>query len=177
MEDIMGISKVILNATIAFFFLFIIAKIMGKKQIAQLDFIDYIIAISLGSIAGEMAFETEIPFYYFLIGMAVFAALDIILSLVGRKFNFLKKIVIGSPVILIDKGKLLYQNIKKTKLSINEFLSLCREQGYFDITNIAYCILETSGKISILPIGEAMPVVAKDLNINLPPSSLSTDVI
>ncbi len=173
----MEIGKVILNSTMAFFFLFIIAKIMGKKQIAQLDFIDYIIGISLGSIAAQMAFDTELPFYYFLIAMAMFALLDIILSLLGRKAMFLKKIVVGRPVALIEEGKLIYKNIQKTKLSINEFLSLCREAGYFDISDIAYCFFETSGKLSVLPKSEAMPIVAKDLNIKLPESSLSTELI
>lgn len=173
----MDIYKILLNSTIAFFFLFIIAKIMGKKQIAQLDFIDYIIGISLGSIAASMAFDTQMPFYYYLIAMAVFAILEISMSLIGRKATFLKKIVVGSPIMLIDNGKLVYENIVKSKLSINEFLSLCRDKGYFNINDIAYCVFETSGKISVLPKSGFMPVVAKDIKITLPDSSLSSDLI
>ncbi len=173
----MEIGKVVLNAVISFFFLFLIAKIMGKKQIAQLDFIDYIIGISLGSIAAQMSFDTEIPFYYFLIAMTVFTLLEIAMSLIGRKSAFLKNVIVGKPVILVQDGKLLYKNIKKTKLTINEFLSLCREKDYFDISDIAYCIFETSGKISILPKSGATPVVANNLDIKLPPATLSAEVI
>ncbi|NCA68337.1 MAG: DUF421 domain-containing protein [Clostridia bacterium] len=173
----MEIGKVIFNSVISFFFLFIIAKIMGKKQIAQLDFIDYIIGISLGSIAAQMSFDTEIPFYYFLIAMAVFALLEIGVSLIGRKSMFLKNVIIGKPVILVEDGKLLYKNIKKTKLTINEFLSLCREKDYFNINDIAYCIFETSGKISVLPKSGATPVVAENLDIKLPEATLSSDLI
>ncbi len=173
----MEIGKVVLNATISFFFLFIIAKIMGKKQIAQLDFIDYIIGISLGSIAAQMSFDTEIPMYYFLIAMSIFALLEIFVSLIGRKSSILKNVIVGKPVFLVQDGKLLYKNIKKTKLTINEFLSLCREKNYFDINDIAYCIFETSGKISVLPKSGATPVVAENINIKLPPATLSSDVI
>lgn len=173
----MDIFKVIINSVVAFIFLFIVAKVMGKKQIAQLDFIDYIIGISLGSIAAQMAYDTEIPYYYFLIAMAIFTILDMAMTLLGRKATFFKKIIVGSPVIFIKDGKLMYQNIKKTKLTINEFLSLCREQGYFNINDIAYCFFETSGKLSVLPKSEVMPVVAKDLNVKLSKSSLTYDVI
>lgn len=173
----MEIGKLILNATISFFFLFIIAKIMGKKQIAQLDFIDYIIGISLGSIAAQMSFDTEIPFYYFLIAMSVFAFLEIALSLIGRKSTLLKNVIFGTPTIIVEDGKLIYKNLKKTKLTINEFLSLCREKSYFDISDIAYCIFETSGKISVLPKSGSTPVVAENLNIKLPAASLSSDVV
>ena len=79
---------VLINSVVSFLFLFIISKILGKKQIAQLEFIDYAVGISLGSIAAEMSINSEIPFYYFLIAMAIFMALALIIDIVGRKSTF-----------------------------------------------------------------------------------------
>ena len=158
--------------------MFLIAKVLGKKQIAQLDFLDYIIGISLGSIAADMAFDIERPIWYYLVGMACFALLDLLCSLLGRNNNFFKRIFVGKPLILMADGRLDYGNLKKSKLSLNEFLSLCREKGYFDLDDIAYCIFETSGKLSILPREGAAPATARELGVApCGKASLSKDVI
>lgn len=146
-----ALYKLLIYSVVGFAFLFVIAKILGKKQIAQLDFLDYTIGISLGSIAADMAFDIERPIWHFLVGMAVFAVLDLMCSVLGRKNNFFKRIFVGKPLILMENGRLNYRNLNKSKLSLNEFLSLCREKGYFDLDDIAYCIFETSGKLSVLP--------------------------
>ena len=154
--------QLLIYGAVAFAFMFVIAKILGKKQIAQLDFLDYIIGISLGSIAAEMAFDTTRPIWYYLVGMALFAALDLLFSLLGRKSNFFKKIFVGRPLILVADGKLQYRNVQRSKLSLNEFLAMLRAQGYFDLDEVAYCILETSGNLSVLP-KEAGGALSKDV--------------
>ena len=157
------VAKLLLYSTAGFAFLFVIAKVLGKKQIAQLDFLDYIIGISLGSIAADMAFDIERPIWYYLVGMAVFALLDLVCSLLGRKNNFFKRIFVGKPLILIEDGRLNYKKLTRSKLSLNEFLSLCREKGYFNLDDVAYCIFETSGKLSILPKQYAATATAQDV--------------
>lgn len=170
--------KLLLYSSVGFVFLFVIAKILGKKQIAQLDFLDYIIGISLGSIAADMAFDIERPIWYYLVGMAVFALLDLLMSVLGRKNNFFKRIVVGKPLILMENGRLNYRNLNKSKLSINEFLSLCREKGYFDLDTIAYCIFETSGKLAVLPKEGQQPATAANVGVPAgPPAALSKDVV
>ncbi|MEG1499774.1 MAG: hypothetical protein RR400_01730, partial [Clostridia bacterium] len=86
------IWQVIINTSISFISLFIISKLMGKKQIAQLEFVDYVIGISIGSIAAQMTVDLETPVYYFIIGMALFFVFDLIITFLGRKTLFLKKI-------------------------------------------------------------------------------------
>ena len=145
------VYQLLIYGAVAFAFMFVIAKILGKKQIAQLDFLDYIIGISLGSIAAEMAFDTTRPIWYYLVGMALFAMLDLLFSLLGRKSNFFKRIVVGRPLILVAEGRLQYSNVQRSKLSLNEFLAMLRSKGYFDLDQVAYCMLETSGNLSVLP--------------------------
>ncbi len=155
---------VLINSVVSFIFLFIISKILGKKQIAQLEFIDYAVGISLGSIAAEMAINSEVPFYYFLIAMAIFMLLALLVDIVGRKCTFFKRLMKGKPITVIYEGKIDYAELKKSKIDVNYLLSMLREKGFFDIEDVAYAIFETSGELSVLPKGNQRPVVAEDLN-------------
>ena len=150
---------------------------MGKKQIAQLSFSDYVIGISLGSIAAEMATDPERPFYHFFLAMLIYLVLDLTLTLVARKGTFLKKLIRGRPLILIEKGKINYHNLMRSKLDINDLLALCRAKGFFDLREVSYCIFETSGDVSILPAANAQPARSVDLGVTPPPPDLSKDVV
>lgn len=154
---------VLINSIISFLFLYVISKILGKKQIAQLEFIDYAVGISLGSIATEMATDSEIPFYYYLIAMAIFFFLAIFVAILGRKSCFLKRLLKGKPSMLIYEGRINYPQLNKCKIDINDLLSMLREKGYFDVTTVAYAVFEPSGKLSVLPTGNQSPVVLDDL--------------
>lgn len=153
--------------------LFIIAKLLGRRQVAQLDFVDYIIGISIGSIAAEMATDvSDKPLYYYLITIFIYFLFDLLLNYLGRKTPLLKHFLKGRPLTIIYEGKIDYKNLKKSKLSINDVISLAREQGYFDILDISYAVLENSGKLSIMPKGEKRPTVAEDLKIKSEPANL-----
>lgn len=150
---------------VAVIVLFIIAKLLGKKQIAQLDFIDYVIGISIGSIAAEMATDTtDTPIWFYLIAMAIFFIFDIAITLLGRTFPSFKHFFKGKPMTIIYDGQIDYKVLKKSKLDVNDVISLCREQGYFDLSKIAFAIFETSGKLSVMPVGEQTPTVLKDID-------------
>ena len=165
MGDLFGIKSiywVLINSAVAFVYLFIISKLLGKKQIAQLEFIDYTVGISLGSIAAEMATNSEVPFYYFLIAMTIFLLLALFVAIIGRKCTFLKRVLKGKPVTLIYDGKINYEQLKKSKIDVNDLLSMLREKGYFDIADVAYAVFETSGELSVLPTGAQKPLVMQD---------------
>lgn len=177
MFGIPDIYWILINSFISFIFLFIISKLLGKKQIAQLEFIDYAVGISLGSIAAEWAFATDEPFYYFAIAMATYFLFALLTAIIGRKNTFLKRLFKGKPVTLIYEGKIIYKNLNRCKIDINDLLSMLREKGYFDITDVAYAIFETSGQLSILPKGSKRPVVIEDIdNKKTTPANL-TDVL
>ncbi len=155
---------VLINAVVSFAYLFIISKILGKKQIAQLEFIDYAVGISLGSIAAEMSTDAETPFYYYLIAMTIFFVLALLVAVVGRKSTVLKRILKGKPATLIYEGKIDYSQLKKCNIDVNDLLSMLREKNYFDINDVAYAIFEPSGKLSVLPKGNQKPVVIEDVD-------------
>ena len=165
MFGIASIYWVLIDSCIAFVYLFIISKLLGKKQIAQLEFIDYTIGISLGSIAAEMATNTETPFWYFLIAMTIFFVFAFAISLIGRKSPLLKKIIKGKPATLIYDGKIDYKQLKKTKIDVNDLLSMLREKNYFDISDVAYAVFEPSGELSVMPVGAQKPPLMRDVGL------------
>lgn len=160
------IYKLLIFSFASVAYLFIISKLMGKKQIAQLEFVDYVMGISIGSISAEMATDVgETPFYYYLIGMTVFFLFDLLVSFLGRKGPALKHFFKGHPETIIYKGQFVYKALKKSKLDINEVLALCREKGYFNICDVEFAVFETSGNLSIMPKAEQKPLVVEDMGI------------
>lgn len=162
MQDV---YKVLIFSVVAYLYLLIIAKLLGKKQIAQLSFIDYIIGISIGSTAAQMSVETEQPIYHYLIAMTVFFLLALIIAYVSHKSASLKRFLNGKPAILINEGKIQYENMKKTRMTVDELTGMARAKNYFDLNDVAFAILETSGDLSILPKSHAKPPTVKDLGI------------
>lgn len=158
------IIKVLLFAALSYVTLFVISKLLGKKQIAELDFIDYVTGISIGSIAAEMATETDTPFYYYLIAMGIFFLFDLLVTLLGRKANFFKRFLRGVPLVLISQGEVDFRTLKMSKIDFYDLVGLAREQGYFDLEDIEYAIFETNGQLSILPADAARPLKREDFS-------------
>lgn len=160
------IVKLLIFSFVSVAYLFLISKFMGKKQIAQLEFVDYVMGISIGSISAEMATDVgETPFYYYLIGMTVFFLFDLLVSFLGRKGPALKHFFKGRPETIIYKGEIMYKALRKSKLDLNDVLSMCREKGFFDLNDVEFAIFETSGTLSVLPKGGQKPIVVEDMGL------------
>lgn len=172
----MEIIKVILTALLSVASLFIITKIMGHKQVAQLDFFDYVSGITIGSIGAELATELEKP-YKPLIALAIYGLASLLLNLLAHKIPRTRKYINGTPTILMNDGKLYRKNLKKAKLDLSEFMLLCREQGYFDLDEIQTAIFEHNGKLSILPKAANRPATPDDLKITAKATHVGVEVI
>jgi uncharacterized membrane protein YcaP (DUF421 family) len=149
---------------------------MGHKQVAQLDFFDYVSGITIGSIGAELATELEKP-YKPLIALAVYGLVSLILNLLAHKFARTRKYINGTPTILMNDGKLYRKNLKQAKLDLSEFMLLCREQGYFDLDEIQTAIFEHNGKLSILPKAANRPATPDDLEITPKATHIGVEVI
>ena len=172
----MEIIKVILASFLSVVALFVIAKIMGHKQMSQLDFFGYISGITIGSIAAELATELEEPLKP-LLAMAVYGLTAVLLTRVARLFPRSRKYIDGSPSILIDNGKLYRENMRKAKLELSEFMVMCREQGYFSLSDIQTAVFEFNGKLSILPVSGKRPATPEDLELSPAQEHIQTEVI
>ena len=172
----MDILKLLLTALLSAGVLFVIAKILGHKQMVQLDFFDYITGITIGSIAAEMATELEEPWKP-LAAMVVYGGVSVALSLITSKCPRSRKFINGAPTILLDSGTLYRENFKKAKLDLSEFMVLCRQAGYFDLNQIQTAVFEYNGTLSVLPVSAQRPVTPEDLDLSPTPAHLSTELI
>ena len=172
----MDIIQVILTALLSVTALFIITKIMGHKQVAQLDFFDYVSGITIGSIGAELATELEKP-YQPLIALVIYGLVSLVLNILAHKLPRTRKYINGTPTILMNENKIYRQNLKRAKLDLSEFMLLCREQGYFDLDEIQTAVFEHNGKLSILPKAANRPATPEDLKISPKKTSIGVEVI
>ncbi|MBQ2767525.1 MAG: DUF421 domain-containing protein [Clostridia bacterium] len=172
----MDIINLTLTAILSVAALFIIAKLMGHKQVAQLDFFDYISGITIGSIAAELATDLEAP-WKSLVALCIYGIASVLLGQLTHKFPRMRKYINGTPTILMNGGKLYRKNLKQAKLDLSEFLLLCREQGYFDLDEIETAIFEHNGKLSVLPKSPNRPLTPSDMHITVKEAHIGTEVI
>ena len=173
----MEVLKVIFASLFSAAILFLIAKLIGHKQVAQLEFFDYITGITIGSIAAELATTLDDPWWKPTIAMIVFGLVTVVLSIVTRKFPKSRKFVNGTPTIVMNDGKLYRENMKKAKLELSEFLLLCRQAGYFNLNDIQTAVFEYNGMLSILPVSAKRPLNPEDMKMVIKSEHIGTEII
>ena len=172
----MDFISILGTAVLSVVSLFIITKIMGHKQVGQLDFFDYVSGITIGSIGAEMATEIEAPWKP-LVALIIWGLASLGLNFLTRVLPKTRKYINGTPTVIIDNGVIYKQNMKAARLDLSELLLLCREAGYFDLDDIKTAIFEYNGKLSVLPRSEKAPLTASDMNIKTEPAHIGTEVI
>lgn len=157
--------------------LFLVTKLIGKKQVSELNLFDYVISISIGNFAAEMTMNLDSQVLNGFIAVVTFGIIATIVSIGTMKSIKLRRFFMGVPTIIIENGKLVYENIKKVKFDMNDFLQTARVAGYFDISNIKYAVMEVNGKVSFLPKEGYQPVINKDMNVKTDKQGLCANVI
>ena len=147
--------------------LFAITKLLGNRQMSQLTMFDYIAGISIGSIAGEISTHPGKDAWMGLIALAVFAGFTLLLNLLNNKSIRLRRLLLGKPLVLYDHGTLYYNNLKKAKLDLTEFLTECRNAGYFDLAKLDLVLFEVNGRVSFLPMEGDRPLTPLDMQLDV----------
>jgi uncharacterized membrane protein YcaP (DUF421 family) len=162
---------------LGFFLLFIVLKILGKTQFSQITPIDFISAIVIGELLGNAIYDKEVGITEITFAIVLWGCLIYIIELITQKFKGTRKLLEGEPNIVIHKGAIQYNTLKKTNLDINQLQALVRQQGYFAIQEVEYAILETNGKVSVLPKSEYDTPKMSDLNLPYKPVNLPITLI
>jgi len=157
--------------------LFIVTKMLGKKQVSQLSLFDYVIGISIGNFAAEVTISTDTQFLNGILAIIIFGLIAYTVSILTMKSIKLRRFFMGIPTPLIQNGKILESNLKQVKFDINDLLEECRSNGYFDIGEIEYALMESKGTLSILPKGENQPLTIKDMNLKSKKQGLVGNII
>lgn len=168
---------VIARGFISLVTLFLITKLLGKKQVSQLSLFDYVIGISIGNFAAEITINLDADLIYGVVSVLEFGLIAYLISILTMKSIHLRRYFMGIPTVLIDKGEILEKGLKKVHFDINDLLEECRSSGYFDISEVEYAIMEGNGKLSIMPKAAYKPVTMKDLQLKQQTQGLCANVV
>lgn len=157
--------------------LYLVTKLIGKKQVSELSLFDYVISISIGNFAAEMTMNLDTQSINGFVSVVIFGLIGTLVSILTMKSISLRRFFMGTPTIIIDNGKFVYKNMKRTKIDMNDFLQTARIAGYFDINQIKYALMEANGQISFLPKEEYLPVTNKNMKLNIQKEGLCANVI
>lgn len=173
----MLILRTVITATGSLVVLFLLAKLMGNRQITHLTLFDYVSSITIGSIAAELATSPWSEAAPPLAAMVIYAVITAVIAVITNKSIGARRVITGRSLLLLDNGQLIRENFRKARLDINEFLTLCRVAGYFDIAELQCAVLEPSGDVSFLPKASLRPATPKDMSIPVPASAPAVTVI
>ncbi|WP_242847949.1 YetF domain-containing protein [Inediibacterium massiliense] len=169
--------EVIIQTFLAFFSILFITRLLGRQQVSQLTLYEYINGITFGSIAATLATDVNQKTYQHLVGLTLFGLLTGIVAYISLKKRNFRKLVDGEPVIVIQDGKILETNLKRTRYSIDDINQLLRGKDCFSIDEVAYGLLEINGEMSIIKRVDKRNVTLGDLNLTGEQESIPTEII
>jgi len=169
--------EMILRTTLSFFVLLILARVLGKKQLGQLTFFHYITGITFGSIAAEIASQTETPFLDGMISLIWWGVLTYLMTIITIKSKKARVLIDDKPTILIQNGLILESALRKNRLHMDELTMMLREQAIFSVQDVQYALLETTGRLSVLPKPTEQSATKQDVKADVtPPTYIPTEV-
>jgi len=157
--------ELIYRTILIYFLVLIIVRLMGKREIGQLSPFDLVVAIIVAELAAIPMESTGIPLWKVILPMATLAFLEVLLSYLALHSSLLRKILDGQPQIIIRNGHISKKELRKARYNLNDLLAQLREKGLVNIADIEFGILETSGKLSIIPKSQKRPVTPEDLGL------------
>lgn len=164
MQYLSEIGSTALAALASMAVLFLLTKLMGAKQVSQMTMFDYVVGITIGSIAAELATELEQP-HQPLTALVIYGVAAYVISALTNKFLKFRSLVTGKPLVLLENGVIFRKNLKKARLDLSEFLTFCRIGGWFDLTQLQSAVLEHNGILSFLPKETDRPTTPSDLDL------------
>lgn len=168
---------VFVRGIIAFATLLIFTRIIGKQQVSQLTFFDYILGITIGSIAASLTTDLSSRAWPHWVGLATWSGAVLLIQWITMRSRLLSKYINGEPVVLIMNGKIMEGALRKIRYTMDELLEQLRHQKIFDMGVIEFAILETNGQLSVLKKSQYESVTPNDLNIPTKYKGISTELI
>lgn len=167
----------IVRALIAFFTLLILTRLLGKQQMSQLTFFDYVLGITIGSIAASLTIELTYDPWPIWVGLVTWILAVLAFQLITVKWRYACKYIDGEPIVVIMNGMIMEDAMKKLRYRLSDLTEQLRDKGVFDITQVEFAVLEVSGKLTVLKKSQYQPVTPKDMNIKTKYTGVGTELI
>lgn len=171
------IIEILFRSTSAYILLLILGRMIGRKLISRITFFDFVVGITMGSIAVRIALGSQESPFLAAVSVSVIAILVVVTDYLDIKSIKFRNLVDGEPIILISNGKLLDYNLKKVRITVNKLMGQLREKDIFSFDDVAVAIIESDGELTVLPKVNKQPVTIGDLNISKKYNGILTDII
>ena len=171
----MGVSFV--RTVIMFFLLIVSIRIMGKRQLGELEPLELVTAVLISNLASQPLQDTGTPLIYGIVPVLTLLCCQLIISGISVKSGRFRRLVSGKPSILIDNGVIVQREMKKCRLSVDELYVELRINGITDISTVRHAILETDGTLSVLPYAKFSAVTPEEMSLDAPDNGLPVTVI
>ncbi len=166
-----------LRTIILYLVLIAVIRLMGKRQIGQMEASEFVVTMLVANLASIPMQDSGIPLYSGLVPILTVLGVELVLSTLSLKSVWLRKLLCGKPVILIENGHILQENLRATRITLDELTGHLREKDVLDLYSVQYAILETNGNLSVFPYPRERPASARDAGIKARPQYLPITVI
>lgn len=153
----------LIRTVVVYFLLVIVIRIMGKRQIGELQTSEFIITILLSEIASAPITTPNLPLFHCVLSVLVLLVLELTVSFALLRSNLLKKLFYGSPSVIIRRGRIDLREMKRNRMEIEELMAELRQAGYSDLRDVYYAILEDNGRLSVFPTSAQSPATREDV--------------
>lgn len=174
---LMDFTHIFTELLVGYVFLLILTRILGKTEITQITTFDFVSVLILGELVGNAMYDKETGIKEILYSIIIWGALIYLTELLTQKFRKTRKILEGKPSIIINKGKIDYEELKKNRLDLNQLQHLLRSKDVFSITECAFAILETDGTISVMKKQALSSPTKEELQIPYQTNTLPISII
>ena len=154
-----------------------VVRLMGKRQIGQMEPSEFVVTMLVANLAAIPMQDGGIPLFSGFVPIVTVLGVELVLSALSMKSVPLRKLLCGKPVILIENGNILQQNLKKTRITLDELTGHLREKDVLDLQAVQYAILETNGNLSVFPYPKEKPASAKEAGIPVKKQYLPITII
>lgn len=155
---------IIIRSVIIYLIVLFLFRIMGKRQIGQMQPFELVLTLIIADLATIPMAEVSVPVLHGIVPLLTLVVLHFVLMLISKSSQFLSKVISGKPVIIINPKGIDYDAMKKLNLTTDDVFAALRECGYFNISQVQYAIMETNGKVSVMPKGEFAPATNGDID-------------
>ena len=162
---------------ILYLVLILVIRLMGKRQIGEMEPADFVVTMLVANLAAIPMQDGGIPLFSGLVPILTVLGVELVLSWATLRSLWFRKLLCGKPVILIENGRILQQELRKTRITLDELMGHLREKDVLNPQQVQYAILETNGTLSVFPYPEHIPPTAKDAGVQVKPAQLPVTII
>ncbi len=155
----------LIRTFILYLVLILAIRMMGKRQIGQMEASEFVVTMLVANLASIPMQDTAIPLYSGMVPILTVLGLELVLSGLILRSVMIRRFFCGKPVILIDNGKILQENLRRTRVTLDELTGHLREKDVIEVSRVQYAILETDGNLSVFPYPAHSPASARDAGI------------